>query len=344
MTNDYSEMSDEELAALRQQIDRELASRTKKPVKPASPTQPPVKTPKVPARSFDGMSAQFCRKCGHPIWETRSSANGLSYPTPLFYVKGRDDKPEQVTHCPDCKRKLSPGRLRYSEETEAALRDILKRSDDPPQPDTTMWHEYCVECGYKIGIIKSSTPPQFFDEWDRAKPVNTCPNCVTPLKEVDDVDNNDEGRAFWAKLYYDIHQMAEAIRANQRKIVQLLDTMKAKQPESLAGVNGIIGVGTSGYGTPKTSLKEQLAECRAYCQKNGIIVVRELHYSYQSSDKKLKIDNLQQEQIGVIVANMPWLTSRSHREAVEFVRQLERAGIHLEIINIEDEDKPSSRE
>ncbi len=344
MTNDYSEMSDEELAALRQQIDRELASRTKKPVKPTPPTQPPVKTPKVPARSFDGMSAKFCRKCGHPIWETRSSANGLSYPTPLFYVKGRDDKPEQVTRCPGCDRKLSPGRLRYSQEAEAELHNIFKRSDDPPRPDGTIEYKYCVECGHKVGLMKHSAPPQFFDEGDRQQPISACPNCNTPLKEADDVDLNDHQRSVLGKVYGILIQVAHEAEILEPELAQLLEKMQANQPESLAGVKGIIGLHLGGYNTNKAILKERLARCRGYCQTNSIEVVKEVQYFYNPSLKEFKIDNLLQGQIGVIVATRGWVTGYSLREGVAFVRELERAGIHLEIIDTEDESKPDNRE
>ncbi|MCG3208352.1 MAG: hypothetical protein FOGNACKC_01956 [Anaerolineae bacterium] len=343
MTNDYSEMSDEELAALRQQIDRELASRTKKPVKPTPPTQPPVKTPKVPVRSFGGMSAKFCRKCGHPIWGTRSSASLGSHSTPLFYVKGRGDKPKQVTHCPGCDRKLSPGRLKYDDETEAAIRDALKRPDDPPKPNSTMWSEYCVECGYNIGVI-TSTPPQFYDEGDRKKPVNTCPNCHAPLKEADDVEFSELQKDRLWLAYSILIRAAEEHSALQPEFTHLLERMRNNRPESLAEVKGIIGIYLSGYNTDKAALKECLAKCRQYCQANGIEVANEFHYNYNPSHKEFKIANLLQEQIGVIVATRGWATGDSLREGVAFVRELERAGIHLEIIDTEDEDKPGSRE
>lgn len=343
MTEDYSEMSEAELVELQRKIEKELAERkqTSKTEKLLS-QKPRVEKPRVKAPPLEKMWAMFCRKCGQPIWEYVVSSSGFPRGTSetYFYVEGREGKPFEVTHCPNCKRKLSSGRLKFSDEIEEGFHAATKRSNDSPKTEGTLWHEYCVECGHPVGVIKDGDAPQFFDEGDRQKPINVCPICHTPLKEADDVDLNNEQRAMWGSLYKFIHQRAEELRASQRELDQLLEKIRAKKPASLEGVKAIIGVHTNSYGQQgKMSLKEQLTKCQNYCETNGLEVIEKLTYFYQSSDKELQIDKLLERKVGAIVASTKWLTSNSHREGVKFVCELEQAGIHLEIIAIEDESQ-----
>lgn len=338
MTKNYSEMSNAELVELKQKIEKELAERkqTSKPEKPPF-EKPRVEKPRLDIPPLERMLAMFCRKCGHPIWEyiTRSYEFSLSDPKSEFYVEGRGGKPKQITHCPNCKRKLSPGRLRFSDEIEEVIHEGTERSENLPKVDGTICYKYCVECSHKIGLLRNSDPsdpPQFFDEADRQKPISACPICNTPLKEADDVDFNDKQRATLNAVYEMILQWAEEKPVLENELAQLFEKIKAKKPESLEGVKAIVGVHTAWYCKDKTSLKEQLAKCRDYCKTNGLEVIEELNYSYHGSDKNLKLDKLLERKIGAVVASMNWLTSYSLREAVEFVRELERAGIHLEII------------
>lgn len=342
MIEDYNEMSDAELAELQRKIEKELAQRKQanKPEKLLS-QKPRAEKPKVKAPPLEKMWAMFCRKCGQPIWEYIVSSSGFPHGTSeaYFYVEGREGKPVEVTHCPNCKRKLSSGRLKFSDEIEEGFHAATKRSNDSPKTEGTLWHEYCVECGHLVGVIKDGDAPQFFDEGDRQKPINVCPICHTPLKEADDVDLNNEQRAMWGSLYKFIHQRAEEIRASQRELDQLLEKIRAKKPASLEGIKAIIGVYINSYGRDQTSLEEQLAKCRDYCKTNGLEITKDLNYSYQSSDKNLKLDKLLETKIGAIVASMNWLTGHSLDEAIEFVRELEQAGIHLEIIAGDNENQ-----
>lgn len=339
MTKDYSQMSEAELVELQRKIERELAERKQasKPKKLLA-KKPRVEKSKLKAPPLEQMAAQFCRKCGEPIWEyiTKPSNFLRNDSTSLFYVEGQGNKPRQVTHCPKCKRKLSPGRLRYREEIEEAFREGRRRSESPPKVDGMMAYKYCVECGYKIGLLENSDPPQFFDEADRQKPISTCPSCNTPLKEADDVDYNDEQRSTLGSVYQFIHQRAAEIRVSQRELAELLEKIRVKKPESLQGIKAIIGVHAAWDCKDKTSLKEQLARCRDYSKTNGLEVIEELSYSYQNSHKKLQLENLLKREVGAIVASMNWLTGYSQIDAAKFVYELERAGIHLEIIAGED--------
>lgn len=90
------------------------------------------------------------------------------------------------------------------------------------------------------------------------------------------------------------------------------------------------------YRKNKTSLKEQLVKCRGYCKTNCLDIAEELKYSYHSSDKNLKLNRLFERKIGAILASMNWLARHSLNEAIEFVRELEQTGIHLEIIEGEN--------
>jgi hypothetical protein len=321
-------MSDEELVALKQKIERELAERseTSKQIKTR------IKKSGFKPPPFEQMSARFCRQCGHPIWETRLSGPSLNHPKPLFYVKGRGDAPKQVAHCPNCGRKLSPGRLRYSDEIEEAFGKSMECSNNISKPDGTILYKYCVECGHEIGLLRNSDPPQFFDKADRQKPIDVCPTCNTPLIETDDVDYSDQQRELLGSVYSKIHRRAQEIRASQHEIDQLIKKIRDKKPVNFEGAKAVIGVHTGAFCKDKTGLQEQFAKCRDYCQRNRVEVVKELEYCYNRSNKSLRVDALTQGDIRVIVATMNWLTSHSHREAVEFVRELDCAGIHLEVI------------
>lgn len=343
VTKDYSDMSEVELVELQRRIEKELAERKQANKPEKLPSQKPrTEKPRLNVPPLERMVSWFCRKCDHPIWWY--TAESPEFPRSIsrseFYVKGRGGKPKQVTHCPSCKRKLSPGRLKFSDEVEEIIHDSQEQSEATPhQASGMIWYQYCVECGHKIGLLKNSDPPQFFDEADQQKPVSACPACHTLLKEADDVDFNDEQRAILGSVYRFIHQRATYLRTKQSELTQLFEKIKAKGPESLQGVKAIIGVHAAWYCRDKTSLKEQLAKCRDYCKTNGLEIIEELTYSYHRSDKNLELDNLLQRKVGAIVASMNWLTSYSLDEAVEFVRELEQAGIHLEIIAGEDENQ-----
>lgn len=342
MTEDYSEMSDVELTELQRKIEKELAQRKQASKLEKLPSQKPrVEKPKIKAPPFELMSARFCRKCDYPIWKYVVSSSGFARggSETYFYVKGRGGKPIEVTHCPKCKRTLSPGRLKLSDEIQEVINAHTERTEDPPKADGTMSHKYCVECGHKIGLLEKSNPPQFFDDWDRQKPISACPTCHTLLKEADDVDFNEFQRATLAAAYEMIIRWAEEEPVLESELAQLFEKIRAKKPANLEGIKAIIGVHTAWYCKDKTGLKEQLAKCRDFCKTNGLEIVKELNYSYQSSDKNLKLDKLLEKEIGAIVASMNWLTSYSLREAVEFVRELEEAGIHLEIIATENENQ-----
>lgn len=335
MTEDYSEMSEAELIELQRKIEKELAERKQANKPEKLPSQKPrVEKPKIKAPPFEQMSALFCRKCGHPIWEFTTEPPGYPRGNPIsyFFVKKQSDKPVEVTHCPKCKRKLSPGRLKLSDELEAAIYAISEHPKQESVLSGTLEHKYCVECDHKIGLLLNSNPPQFFDEWDRHKPISSCPICHTPLKEADDVDFNDKQRNVLASVYGLILQWAQEKPVLESELAQLFEKIKAKRAGSLEGVKTIIGVYANEYGRDKTSLKEQLTKCQDYCDTNKLEVIEKLMYSYQSSDRKLKLDKLHERKIGAIVATMNWLTSHSLNEAVVFVRELEQAGIHLEII------------